>query len=100
MVGTERRASKNEQEDSGSEGYHAVLHYRCRNLLHGPREAKRHSAEGDVGCFNWESLGLNRYCKRPRSESDVDESRGEREEDSIPMGTYKVESKGQKTDMK
>ena len=43
---------------------------------------------------------MNRYCTRPRSESDVDESRGEREEDSIPMGTYKVESKGQKTDMK
>lgn len=75
-------------------------HYRCWNLLRGPREAKRHSAEGDVGCFNWESLGLNRYCKRPRSESGVDESRGEREEDSIPMGTYEVESKGQKTDMK
>lgn len=26
----------------------------------------------------WESLGLNRYCKRTRSESGVDESRGER----------------------
>ena len=48
MVGTEGRASKNEQEDSGSEGYHAVPHYRCRNLLRGPREAKRHSAEGDA----------------------------------------------------
>ena len=43
---------------------------------------------------------MNRYCKRPRSESGVDESRGERDEDSIWMGTYKVESEGQKTDMK
>lgn len=99
MVGTERRASKEEQKDLGSEGHHVVPQLRVLEFTHAPREAKRHSAEGDEGVFNRESPGLKRYCKKPCFESGMDESRrGERRTPHRRAHTSGI--KGQKMDMK